>query len=115
MSVCLPPREGKGRVRKEQTCGGHLIPDSKGLSTWCPGWDAAPPHPEGCLGTRGALDGGGVRKGETVWVGGGCESYKQSVRLRMCQVSEPRRVASDCGQGVCGSRAGAGECGGLPL
>lgn len=36
--------------------------------------------------------------------------YKQSTRLRMCQVSEhdPGGVASECGEGMCGSRIGAG-------
>lgn len=53
------------------------------------------------------LDEGGVKKGETVWVG-------EAGRLRKCQVSEsdPGWVASEWGQGLRGSRAGAGGCGG---
>lgn len=111
VSVCLSAPEREERESAMEKAVGHLTPDSKGLFTWCPGWGwgtvAATLHPEGWLG-MGWLDGEGVRRGETVWVGEDVRGMSQvsGCEYARSQSMTPKGWPLSVAKGMCGSRLG---------
>ena len=105
--VCLPQRGKSGSPRWRRLVGGAPVPAGRGLFTWCPaaagqGTPPTLPRLAAASGTlrvawgSSVLDGGGVRTGETVWVG---EDVRGTSQVWVSE-HDPRRVASECGPGV---------------
>lgn len=108
VSVCLSaPEREEWESKMEKTCWGAPVPAGRGLSTWCPaaaeqGTPPTLPRLAAASGTlrvawgSSVLDGGGVRTGETVWVG---EDVRGTSQVWVSE-HDPRGVASECGPGV---------------
>ena len=109
VSVCLSaPEREEWESKMEKTCWGAPGPSRQGalhLVPGCSGAGGPPPTPPRLAAASwtlrvawgsSVLDGGGVRTGETVWVG---EDVRGTSQVWVSE-HDPRGVASECGPGV---------------